>query len=128
MLIEAGVSLKGSEFLGSHHNVALGVLAGDFDAGALKEDVFEAYEGRGLRAIAWTPSVSDHVFVSGGKLKPDDLKAVRWALFRLKDSAEGIAVLNSIQEGVTGLVPASDADYDSLRGILKTLDKAGVSR
>ena len=37
------------QFLGDHVNVALGVLTGDYDAGAVKEDVFELYKGRGLR-------------------------------------------------------------------------------
>ena len=47
MLWEAGVGIEklaGHAFLKNHHNVAIGVLAGDYDAGAVKEAVFYKYE------------------------------------------------------------------------------------
>ena len=56
MLIEANVQLKTAKFLGSHDNVALGVLTGDYDAGAVKEAIFYKYAARGLKAIATTPA------------------------------------------------------------------------
>jgi phosphonate transport system substrate-binding protein len=129
MLWEAGVDvedLSGYEFLEGHHNVALGVLISDFDAGAVKEEVFDAYEKRGLSALAVTPEISEHVFVASGKIRPRTAAAIRSALYRLKDSKEGKAVMTRIKKDMTAMVPASDADYDNLRDILNTLERIGV--
>jgi len=130
MMLKAGVGvedLSGYKFLYNHHNVALGVLAGDFDAGAVKEDVFYEYEKRGLRALAWTPSISEHVFVTSPLLSKEKIRALKEALLRLKDNKEGRAIMLKIQETLTGIVPAADSDYDNLRVIIRTLEKSGVS-
>ncbi|RKZ35278.1 MAG: phosphate/phosphite/phosphonate ABC transporter substrate-binding protein [Gammaproteobacteria bacterium] len=83
MLLENGIPLKalaGHEFLGSHDNVALGVLVGDFDAGAVKEEVFMKFEANGLVAIATTVRVSEHLFVARADLEPKLVEALRAAL------------------------------------------------
>ena len=129
MLWEAGVSsddLADYRFLGSHTNVALGVLAGDFDAGAVKEEVFHEYEQQGLQAIATTPPLSEHVFVASSTLPPETVEAVREALFRLRDTARGQAILTGIKQQLTGMVPVQDSDYDNLREILKTVKNLGI--
>jgi phosphonate transport system substrate-binding protein len=128
MLLEAGVDVEdlgGYEFLSSHHNVALGVLMGDFDAGAVKEEVFYEYEDRGLRAIAWTPEISEHVFVASPGLPAETREALKDALLRLGGEPSGKKVLSAIKEGTTVLLPASDGDYDNLRGILRYLESRG---
>jgi phosphonate transport system substrate-binding protein len=130
MLAEAGVGVErlgGYEYLHSHVNVALGVLMGHFDAGAVKEEVFYEYEKRGLRALAWSPRISEHLFVTSKTLPPETVKTLREALFSLRDTEEGRAILSSIKEGVTAMVPASDGDYDTLRAILRALEEQGVT-
>ncbi len=122
----AAEDLADYQFLGSHTNVALGVLAGDFDAGAVKEEVFHQFENRGLKAIATTPAISEHVFVARSNLPPETVRAAREALYRLRDTAEGRAIMRGIKETMTGMVPTRDADYDSLRVILKTLKGLGT--
>ncbi len=129
MLIRAGVNandLGGYEFLKGHHNVALGVLVGDFDAGAVKEEVFYEYEGRGLKAIAWTPKISEHVFVASGSLPSGTVKALRETLLGLKDEPGGKAVMDAIKADITAFVPARDGDYENLRIILRELERRGV--
>lgn len=128
-LSEAGIDVKDLaeyKFLYNHHNVALGVLAGDFDAGAVKEDVFYEYEKRGLRVIAWTPSMSEHNFVASSLLPKETVKALQEALLQLKYDKEGRAILLKMQGNLTGMVSASDRDYDNLRIILRKLKKIGV--
>jgi len=115
-----------SRFVYNHHNVALGVLAGDFDAGVVKEDVYYEYEKRGIRALAWTPAISEHVFVTGSHLPKETVIALREALLQLKDDKEGKAIMLRIQENLTGIVPAVDGDYHNLRTIMKKLEKIGV--
>jgi phosphonate transport system substrate-binding protein len=129
MLLEAGVradDLADYQFLGSHTNVALGVLAGDFDAGAVKEEVFYKFEQQGLQALATTSPFSEHVFVARGTLPTQTVEAVREALYQLKDTPEGQTILSRIKKRLTGMVPVQDSDYDNLRDILKTLHRHGI--
>jgi phosphonate transport system substrate-binding protein len=131
MLIEAGIvveELAHYEFLRSHHNVVLGVLVGDFQAGAVKEEVFYEYEGRGLKALAWTPEIAEHLFVASKKLPAKTVGSLREAMLALKDEPGGRDVMSSIKQGVTAFVPAQDADYDNLRNILHTLEEHGVGQ
>ena len=121
MLQENGVpykSLGGYEFLNSHKNVVLGVLMGDFDAGAVKEEVFFQYRDRGLRDIAWTPEISEHLFVARSSLPKKTIDELRKVLLGIKRHD---VILSSIKQDVTALVSARDKDYDNLRSILLTL-------
>jgi len=122
MLQEAGIRkniLSRHNFLSSHQNVALGVLMGDFDAGAVKEEVFYQYKERGLKDLAWTPKISEHVFVTRSTLPSGTVNSLRNALLTLSDKA----VLSSIKTGVTALVPADDSDYSNLRSIIISLEQ-----
>lgn len=128
LLLKEGIYLKDFseyKFLYNHHNVALSVLAGAFDAGAIKEDVFYAYEKRGLRAIAWSPYISEHVFVASKKLPKETIKKLKESMIQLRDNEEGMKILRKIQNNLTGLVIASDKDYEDLREIYRKLQKAG---
>ena len=128
-LWKAGVGtqdLAGFEYLDSHHNVALGVLIGDFDAGAVKEEVVARYQGRGLRVLATTLLISEHLFVSRGTLPDTTVQSLREALYKLNTDPQGRAIIHAIKATATGMVAASDTDYDDLRGIFKTLQELGV--
>jgi phosphonate transport system substrate-binding protein len=122
MLWQAGIDLedlKKYEFLGSHNNVALGVLGGYYDAGGVKEGVFYKYQKRGLKMLAKSPPIAEHVFVASKNLPESTVNTLRQSLVNLKDKA----ILSSIKKSVTGMAPAKDADYDSLRTILQQFDK-----
>ncbi|MFZ5861909.1 MAG: phosphate/phosphite/phosphonate ABC transporter substrate-binding protein [Nitrospirota bacterium] len=129
MLWEAGVGIDrfaGHAFVGDHVNVALGVLAGDYDAGAVKEDVYFRYEGQGLRAIATSPPIADHVFVAGRKLSEEMVRRLRAIMLGLHEDTRCAAALQAMTPGVTALIEARDADYDSLRTVLAKLRELGV--
>lgn len=125
MLEKAGVPLRTlshHRFLGAHKNVALAVLAGDFDAGAVKEEIYREYAPQGLRALATSPPVADHLFVARSDLPAAEVERLRAALLRLKDAPGGAAIMDSIHKGMTAMVGASDTDYDSLRTILRSIE------
>ncbi len=122
MLKQAGITLeqlKDYEFLKNQPNVVLGVLFGDYAAGAVALEVFDEYKARGIRALAVSPAVSTHVFVASNSLSGELVKKLQTAFYQLKESPEGQAILSAIGKEMTGFVPVQDSDYDLLRTIFK---------
>ncbi len=122
MLWKKGVSvekLKQHEFLGSHHNVALGVIGGYYDAGGVKEGVYYAYKDRGLNMLAKSPPIAEHLFVANNNLPPKTINTIRQLLLDLKDKT----ILTSIKPSLTGMVSIKDEDYETLRTILTQFDR-----
>jgi phosphonate transport system substrate-binding protein len=117
--------LATTAFLGSHQNVALGVLMGDFDAGGLKEETFNKMKSRGLRSLALSPPVAEHLFVVRVGLPEKVLDTLRQAMLRMSDSEDGREALRSIKTTITALIPVTDSDYDPLRKILQTVESLG---
>jgi phosphonate transport system substrate-binding protein len=129
MLLETGVKLDdltSHRFLGGHRNVALAVLSDDLAAGALKEDIFEDYRARGLRSIAVSPALSDHLFVATCALPAGLAEDIRAVLLTIGRDPADRAVLTAVQPDLTGLIPVADSDYDGLRRILDRLAREGV--
>jgi len=129
MLLKKGVDvsdLAGHAFLSNQENACLGVLTGDFDAAAVKEEVFREYEHKGLKAIAFSPEINDHVFVASAKLPQETVQALRKALMGLNNRPEGKQILSTIQKNLGAFAPAKDSEYDNLRGILSELKKSGI--
>jgi phosphonate transport system substrate-binding protein len=121
-------SLRNHVFLMNHNNVALGVLSGDFDAGAVKNEIFDEYERRGLRALMYTPAISEHLFVAGNKSDPYLIKKLGSVLLRLSESDQGLKALSKVKHSIDGIAPVQDSDYDNLRVILSELEKQGVAQ
>lgn len=124
MLQEAGVplsALSAYEYLGSHKNVALGVLSGDYDAGAVKLEVYEELAPRGLRVLATMPMVSEHLFVARSDLGATQIEKLKKALLTLQTDPEGKKIMTAINKGMTNMVAVSDQDYQSLRHIMRAL-------
>jgi phosphonate transport system substrate-binding protein len=125
MLIQAGVPLRvldDVQFLGSHKNVAHAVLAGEFDAGAVKREVYEEFAAKGLRALATSPPVPDHLFVTRADFPASKVERLRAALLRLKGTAAGRSMMNGIHAGMTAFIPVTDGDYDGLRVMIRAVD------
>jgi phosphonate transport system substrate-binding protein len=124
MLMSAGLPLAAlgdQRFLGSHPNVALAVLAGDFDAGAMKREVYDEYAPRGLRILVDLPPVPDHLFVTRSDLPPEWVATLRAALLGLGDTADGRRILGELHPGLTRLIPARESDYQDLRQMVRTV-------
>ena len=124
MLLEAGVplaALSGHDYLGGHKNVALGVVTGDYDAGAVKQEVFTELAPRGLKILANMPMVTEHAFVTRSDFPPALIEKLRQGLLNLKTMPEGKAIMQSINKGMTGMVPVADSDYQSIRLMMQSL-------
>ena len=101
-----------------HSNVALAVLSGQMDAGAIKSEVYEEFKERGLRSLARMPEVSEHLFVARGDMPPSLVEKIRVLLLGIAGDPEGMQALKALHRDATGLVPVSDGDYDPLRKLL----------
>ncbi len=125
MLINAGITtdtLQRYDFLNSHHNVALAVLGGYFDAGGVKEEVYYEFEGKGLQMVAKSPPIPEHLFVTRSSLPQALIEQIRFHLINVEKSPNKETILSSIKPSVTNLLPVADQDYDPLRDIMKSLD------
>ena len=123
-LLRAGVpitALGGHDFVGSHANVALGVLAGDYDAGAVRRDIYETYAPRGLRSLAELPSTPGQLIVARSNLPPSDVERVRSLLLSLHETAAGMKVLTSIEPRMTRFGAVRESDYDGLRQMMRAV-------
>lgn len=124
MLIKAGITddkLKAFRFLGSHDNVAIAVLAGDYHAGAVKEAIYNKYKHQGIKAIATTPSLYEHLIIASSTLDNQICSDIRNILLNLKNTLKGKRIMQQIKEGIDTFEPANDSDYDNLREIIQTL-------
>ena len=121
VLAAAGISLGDLSHYANyrgHSNVALAVLSGQMDAGAIKSEVYEDFSERGLRSLARMPEVSEHLFVARGDMPPLLVEKIRMLLLGIADDPEGMQALKALHRDATGLVPVSDRDYDPLRKLL----------
>lgn len=111
-LVRAGIygrDLADYAYLGRHDKVAFALAADSYDAGALNENTYRKYaESKGLRALLEFPCVTKPWIAREG-LDEATFVALRAALLELKDAE----VLQAIKR--SGLLPASDADYDLIR-------------
>jgi phosphonate transport system substrate-binding protein len=123
-LAAAGIALtdldRYAHFPG-HRNVALAVLSGQMDAGAVKSEVLQSFNGRGLRALAKLPEVSEHLFVARSDLPAETVTRIRHLLLDLAHSPRGLSILRQIHPEASGLVAVDDHDYDNLRDLLQAL-------
>jgi len=126
-LLKSGVFADGStkySFLHSHSNVALAVLAGDFEAGAVKPDIYKKYAPQGLKVIAQTAKISEHLFITRANLPKSQVKSLRRAMLEINQSPEGIQALHAIKTSITNLVEVKNDEYENLRVIMKEVANA----
>jgi len=118
-LFQAGITredLAGYDYLGRHDKVATAVLAGDFDAGAIKEKTFKEYrnKGVGLKEIARHSNVTKNWSARSG-IDRKLLRALRNYLFLLDDEV----ILETYGGDLTGFVKGADKAYDIIREALE---------
>ena len=102
-----------------HTNIALAVLSGKIEAGAVKSEVYEKFANRGLRSLQRLPEISEHVFVARTDMPEALSTRIRALLLSLHITPEGRSLLRTLHPDATALGPVVDSDYDPLRTILK---------
>ncbi|MCI8483746.1 MAG: phosphate/phosphite/phosphonate ABC transporter substrate-binding protein [Lachnospiraceae bacterium] len=102
-------------FAGSHDQVILGVLNGEFDAGATYNEAYEKMQKAGtdmsgVNIISTTGNIQKDAIAFSESMDPERLQALREAFANFKNF-EGITT------PVTGFVEAKDSNYDLIRQV-----------
>lgn len=120
MLLNADVrlaDLKKYAFVGSHDNMAMGVLAGAFDAASIAPETAEKYKEKGLEVLLKTPDLPEHVFAANKDLDPATVAKIQEALTTMDPS-----LYKAIRPSLTGIKKFNDKDFDQLRSIFKKIE------
>jgi phosphonate transport system substrate-binding protein len=127
VVVNAGVRMEqlGSyRYLGHYDNIARGVLNGDFDAGILKDTSAYMWEQQGLRIFHTSPELPPYNIVVGRHVDPTVARAIQDALLQLNpDNDEHRKVIKALDESYDGFAPATDAEYNIIRTLVKPFDK-----
>ena len=121
MLMNEGITVRDlgkHAFVGSHDNVALGIITGMFDAGGLMPDIAKKYEEQGLVVIVKQPELPEHVFAATKSMNPATFKKIQDALLTMDP-----ALYKNIKGSLTALQKFNDKDFDGLRKILGKVEK-----
>lgn len=126
LLFAAGVRLTDLERyanLANYDNVVLGVLRGQYDAGAIPELVAERYRERGLRVLAVSDPAPSEPIVTRADLPAALARSVREALLALDpgDPRDREILKGWDDEFRRGFVTADDRDYDGIRRMLDAI-------
>jgi len=118
ILVQQGICLEdlgGYSFVGNHQNVAYAVLAGRFDAGALKYEVFEELHNEGLRVLHRIPDVVDHPFVATPRLEERLVDRIEAILQDMHNNENGRKILKIVRPDLVEIAPVQDADFATMR-------------
>ncbi|MGQ9686380.1 MAG: PhnD/SsuA/transferrin family substrate-binding protein, partial [Thiobacillaceae bacterium] len=63
-------------------------------------------------------------FVTRADMPAADVARLRQAMLRLGETPAGRDVLKRLHPGLTALVPAQDGDYDTLRAMVRAVDRS----
>ncbi|MBT3236780.1 MAG: phosphate/phosphite/phosphonate ABC transporter substrate-binding protein [Bdellovibrionales bacterium] len=105
--------------LGNHEDVALAVLFGTFDAGAVKEAVYQKYRPRGVKSIFKTRDIPEHVFVANSTFSKRWIGKLQNILTTMHKEKKGKVVLQKIKKDTSKIVILDTKKYQILRDIFK---------
>lgn len=102
-------------FAGSHDQVILGVINGDFDAGATYNEAFEKMQHSGadmsnINIISTTGNIQKDAIAFSKNMDPGNIQ-------RIKEAFLGFRDFSGITTPVTGFVEAKDSNYDFIREV-----------
>jgi phosphonate transport system substrate-binding protein len=128
LLFAAGVRLTDLQRysnLANYDNVVLGVLRGQYDAGAVTDLVAERYRDRGLRIIALSDPAPSEPVVARPGISPQLVRSVREALLALDPGKpQDREILKDWDEEFRyGFIPATNEDYDGIRRMLEAIPR-----
>lgn len=130
VLLDAGVRKEDfSEvaYLKHYDNIAKAVLLGDFDAGIMKDTVYEKFAAQGLRVVHTSPPLASYVFAVNARLDATTQQKLKQAFLKLnKAPAAQRGVLQALDQGYDGFQVVNDAHYDRERALIAPFAKGNL--
>ena len=130
MLADAGVGLddlKHYAFLGHHDAVASAVLAGEFDAGGIRESTAKSFESRGLTVLKTSIEIPEFNICISKDLDRATAERIKLAFTAMsRKNADQARSLTMIDADYTGFTDAAAADYEAIGKIMDALERAGT--
>ncbi len=123
-LVAKGVHLEdlsGYTNYRGYTNVALAVLSGHNDAGAVNDTTYHEFAPLGIRSLAALPDAPEHLFVARSNMSPALVEKLRELLLGLQYSYRGRMALRAINPHATGMVAVDDERFDRLRELLSSV-------
>jgi phosphonate transport system substrate-binding protein len=112
-------------FLKHYDNIAKAVLNDDFDAGILKDTIYEEFADKGLRKLYVSPPLPSYLFAINKSVPEDMVKKLRAAFLALKaDTPQHKTILQGLDIGYDGFETVRDEDYDVVRKLIAPFRKA----
>jgi len=109
---------------GKQEKTVLAVYSGTWDVGSIREGTLAVLADRidldRIRVLAETRAYPSWVYASRPGLDPEIVRKVAEAMFHLSISRPDDAVILQTAN-IRGIIPAADADYDSVRELVKKL-------
>ncbi len=129
MLADAGVGLddlKHYAFLGHHDAVAAAVLAGEYDAGGIRESTAKSFESRGLAVLKTSIDIPEFNICVTKDMDRTTAERIKRALTSMsRRDAEQAHSLTLIDPDYTGFMEAADNDYEAIGKIMDAMEQAG---
>lgn len=123
VVVGAGVPLDrlGSvAYLGHYDNIARGVLAGDFDAGIVKDTTAYEWQKKGLRVFYASPDLPPYNLAVSRGVGDATYQKLRAALLKLdQKNPRDRAVIKGLDASYDGFAPTNDDEYDVVRQLIK---------
>lgn len=125
ILQQAGLSVNDTvyQYLGSHQEVALAVIRGEFKAGGIKTSIGKKYSHLGLQLLAKTDPLPGFVLVANKRtLTGRQIETIRNALLKLRPLSNPVHHKLTREWGQSiryGTITAQDSDYDAVRKKLR---------
>ncbi len=94
------------------------VLSKKFQAGAVKETVFDKYKFEGLRVIGRSRHIAEHVFIASNKLNLETKQQLKKSLLTITATDLGKQILYKIKPKSKSLQTTTDENFNSLREYL----------
>ena len=115
-------------YLKHQDSVIREVLKGNYDAGAVMDNILHAYKDKGLRIVFTSEPVPELIIVARKGMPRNILDSTKKALLALsaKDQAH-MEILRGWAEDIRyGFVEADDPDFDGIRSMMDYLNGKGI--
>jgi len=104
------------------------VIAGEYDAGGLREPTARAFQDQGLGVIKASIDIPEFNICASRRLDQRTAELIKKALIALDQKDKSHArLLTTVDKEYTGFIAAADSDYDGIRKIMEKMETKASS-